>query len=195
MFRRTLLMLSLAMAAGGMIAVLVRGMARDVLIIPLLRLLWDIVQLIEGLPQVLVWGVVTMAALVLMLRSLGSPPTLRLTRRTRDLNPGRVAVWARLAIFARRERYSRWRMAQRVALLAQELIAQREGVDLRRARQLIEAGAGLAPEVHQYLVAGLGAYRPPDRLLARLRRRTSPDPLAIDPLVVTAALEQIGGQG
>lgn len=195
MFRRSFLILSLAMAAAGMIAVLVRGMARDVLIIPLLRLLWDIVQLIEGLPQVLVWGVVTMAALVMMLRSLGSPPTLRLPSRTREVSPGRVAAWARLAIFARRERYSRWRMAQRVALLAQELVAQREGVDLRRARQLIEGGAGLAPEVHAYLVAGLGAYRPPDRLLARLRRRTPPDPLALDPLAVAAALEQIGGQG
>lgn len=177
----------------GMAAALLRGVAREALVIPLLSLLWGLVDLFESLPQVLVWIILIVAVIVIALRSVADPPTLRWRMKTEETLGGRVAAWVRVVRLARHDGYSRWRLAQRLALLATEIIAHREGVDLRQARQLIESGSIVSPEVRAYLLAGMRAYRPDGRgVLAMFQRANPSDPLALDPTIAVAAIEQIG---
>jgi hypothetical protein len=190
---RRLLLGALLVALIGVGAALLRGVAREALIIPLLSLLWGGIDLFESLPQFLVWAVLVVAALVIVLRSVADPPTLRWRRRAEETLGGRVAAWTRLVRLAKNDDYSRWRLAQRLALLASEIIADRESVDLRQARQMMETGTHVPPAVGSYLLAGMKAYRPDGRgLRTLLQRGTANDPLALDPAVVIAAIERIG---
>lgn len=188
---RRLLTIGLMLVALGIVIALVRGVAREALVVPLLAFIWQAAVLIEGLPQQIVWWGVILAMVVIIVRSLGEGAQFQLPERRAKVDGGRVSAWIRLVVYARHDDYSRWRMAQRLALLAQELIAQREGIDLRQARRVVEAGTGLPPEVGAYLRAGLLAHRPDTRLLGRLKRVVAHDPLTLDPAVVIAALEAL----
>jgi hypothetical protein len=190
---RRLLLGALLVALIGVGAALLRGVAREALIIPLLSLLWGGIDLFESLPQFLVWVILVVAAIVIVLRSVADPPTLRWRRRTEETLGGRVAAWTRLVRLAKNDDYSRWRLAQRLALLASEIIADRESVDLRQARLMMETGTHVPPTVCSYLLAGMKAYRPNGRgLRTLLQRGTTNDPLALDPAVAIAAIERIG---
>ncbi|MDZ4720276.1 MAG: hypothetical protein SH847_17620 [Roseiflexaceae bacterium] len=189
---RRLLLVALVIVMIGVAAALLRGVAREALIIPLLSLLWGMVDLFESLPQFLVWIILIVIVIVMVVRSVADPPTLRWRMRAEESLGGRVAAWTRVVSLAKRDGYSRWRLAQRLALLATELIADREGVDLRQARQIIESGANLPPEVCTYLRAGMKAYRPDGRgVLAILQRGNPNDPLALDPAIAVAAIKRI----
>lgn len=187
-----LLTIGLVLVTLGLVVALVRGVVREALVVPLLALLWQAGLLIESLPQQIVWWVVILAMIIIIARGLGEGAGFQLPERRTKPAGGRVAEWLRLVLYARKDDYSRWRLAQRMALLAQDLIARRDGIDLRQARRVLEAGTGLSPEVGAYLRAGLLAHRPETRLLARLRRVGAHDPLGLDPAVVIAALETLG---
>jgi hypothetical protein len=189
---KRLLMIALLVATLGLATALLRGMARDVLVVPILQLLWGLVDLFERLPQSLVWWVLIFILLVLAVNGLVSRPNFQLPTYNDPERGSRLASWTRLALLARRDSYSRWRMAQRLALLASEVVAQRQGVDLRQARQILLGSRELPAEVRAYLQAGMGAHRPGGRVAELLNYTNPRDPLAIDPAQVIAAIEQIG---
>jgi hypothetical protein len=188
---RRLLIITIALLALAVAIALARGVIREVIVMPLLAIIWGIVQLIESLPQLLLWWFVIALVIVLAVRSFGVRAGLRVPTRPAEATGGRVASWMRVIAFARQDGYSRWRMAQRFALLAQELIAYREGLDMRQARRRLEAGAGLPPAVAAYLRAGLIPHRPPTNLVARFRAIGKDDPLTLDPQIVATALQHL----
>jgi GNAT superfamily N-acetyltransferase len=188
---RRLLIITMVLLVLVLAIALTRGVIREAIVMPLLGLVWGIVQLIESLPQALLWWFVIAFVVVLAVRSIGGSTGLRMPTRPAEAIGGRVASWMRVIAFARRDGYSRWRMAQRFALLAQELIAYRDGIDMRQARRRLESGAGLPPAVAAYLRAGLIPHRPPTNLIARFRAIGNADPLTLDPQIVATALQQL----
>jgi hypothetical protein len=187
--RRWFLPVALIIAAVGLIVALIRGVARDILVIPLLNLFWQIGQAIEALPQAIVWALIVLIGVVLGLRSMVDPP--RFERKARGEGENRVAFWARLLGLAARDDYSRWRMAQRLALLATEAIALRQGCDLRQARRIVESGADFSPTVRAYLRAGLGPQPQVRGVLDLLKPKRSNDPLALPPAEAISAIEAL----
>ncbi len=197
-FRRRLLIIAIMLVVFGLLAALVRGMARDVLVIPLLYTLWSIQDILSSLPQSLLWGLAIFAALVVAIRSVADVPVLNMTgRRLRD-RYGRVESWMRLIGQSRREEYPRWRFAQRIAHLANELVIERERLDVRDARRAVENGiGGMPPEVRAFMRGGLTSFRPRQRGFARLRPASGADPLQLDPVKAVEYLEHYvqGGYG
>ncbi|GAB4168192.1 MAG: hypothetical protein Fur005_29510 [Roseiflexaceae bacterium] len=189
--RRWFLPVALIIAAVGLIVALIRGVARDILVIPLLNLFWQIGQAIESLPQAIVWALIVLIGVVLGLRSMVDPPRFERMARGEAERGNRVAFWARLLSLAARDDYSRWRMAQRLALLATEAIALRQGCDLRQARRIVESGADFPPTVRAYLRAGLGPQPQVRGVFDLLKPKRSNDPLALPPAEVIAAIETL----
>jgi hypothetical protein len=103
----------------------------------------------------------------------------------------RVACGAGLLARPARDDYSRWRMAQRLALLATEAIALRQGCDLRQARRIVESGADFSPTVRAYLRAGLGPQPQVRGVLDLLKPKRSNDPLALPPAEAISAIEAL----
>jgi hypothetical protein len=189
---RRFLTIALILTGVGLAVSLIRGVARDTVVVPLLSLIWGVVLLIESLPQPLVWFTLVFLGVILAFRSMADSPKLLRGRRFELFHGGRVAEWARLASHSRRDPYSRWRMAQRLALLAAELLAHRHGGDIRVGRRLVEAGEGLSPEVRDYLWAGLGPQRSYQRGLRGLfQRARRGDPLELDPQRAAEEIEKI----
>lgn len=189
-FRRRLLIIAIILVMVGLLAALMRGMARDILVIPLLYTLWSIQDLLGSLPQSLLWGVAIFAAVVVAIRSIADVPVLNMTgRRLRD-RYGRVESWMRLIGQARHEEYARWRFAQRIAHLANELVIERERLDVRDARRAVENGiGGMLPEVRAFMRGGLTSFRARQGGFAGLRRVPGADPLQLDPSKAVEFLE------
>jgi hypothetical protein len=189
--RRRLLMLATVIVLFGLILALVRGLAREILVEPLLYALWSLQSLLVSLPEALLWGLVVFAAFVIGLRSLADTPTFQFTGRRYRERYGRVEGWVRLLGQARREDYARWRLAQRIAHLASELVVERERIDPRQARHALEhTTADLPSDVRAFFHSGLTSFRPRERGLGSLLRASSADPLKLDPARAVEFLER-----
>ncbi|MFO7170241.1 MAG: hypothetical protein DIU80_019625 [Chloroflexota bacterium] len=187
--RNRLLLIGLGLLLAVLIAAAVRGAVREVVVVPLLLLFWDARLLLESLPQALPWTLLLGLTVVLAFSSLSGFTVPRPPHRTQPESSGRAAEWARLLQLTARDEYSRWRLAQRLALLAQELIAAREGVTPQQARRRLEdPSLDIPPAVRAYLQAGLAAYQPRPGSQGRIVRGGQLD---IDPAVVVGWLEEL----
>ncbi|HWQ12370.1 MAG TPA: hypothetical protein VNL77_06195 [Roseiflexaceae bacterium] len=154
-------MIGLGLLLAVLIAAAVRGAVRDAVVAPLLLLLWGASLLLGSLPQALLWGLLVLLAAVLAVRSLSGLRVPALRRRTVPGPAGRTAAWLRLVQLTGRDEYARWRLAQRLAQLAVELLAEREGLPPQQARRRLEdPSLDAPPAVRAYLRAGLVAYQP-----------------------------------
>lgn len=189
---RRLLPAALLMAAIGLIMALVTGQARDTLIMPIVSAIWALGALIESLPQLAVWWVLVTLCVIMVLRSVSDTPVLRLRERLAVQRGGRVEDWSRAVRLAGHDEYARWRLSQRLGLLATELIAERHRIDLRQARRILEQHPELPADVRRYFQAGFAAQRMAPRRLGLPARKLSPnDPLNLDPARVLDAIEQL----
>jgi hypothetical protein len=185
--RNRLLTLGLGLLLAGLIAAAARGAVREVIVVPLLLLVWDARQLLESLPQALPWTLLVGFAVVLAFTSLSgiSLPTAR--RPAQPQHNGRASAWVRLLRLTARDEYSRWRLAQRLAQTAVELLAAREGLTAQQARgRLADESLDIPAPVRSYLRAGLAAYQPKPGTQGRIVRG---GPLDIDPAAVVVWLE------
>src|SRR3954471_1932729 len=112
----------LALLLIGLVAMVISGTFGEVVVVPLLFLWWAMQVLYQSIPQALLWGAFVLIAVLLVAKNFPSssaplPPT---TPQSAAI--GRVADWSRWLHDSRRNEHSRWRLAQRLALLASETL-------------------------------------------------------------------------
>jgi hypothetical protein len=191
-----LALLALSLLLLGLLLLIISGAVREVVVIPLLYLLWLMRVLVEMLPQVVLWvGFLAILALVAW-KSLAVPPAAPLLRQSAPTVRTPVAAWARMFQSAANERYARWQLAQRLGKLGLELLASRD----QPARQgvwqyLHDEALDMPPEVRAYLLEGTQMYHPLATFWQRwwpwgIRPRPQTDPLDLDLEVVVQWLEQ-----
>ena len=183
--KRRVLVIGIILSLAGWIGLAARGAIEDAIVEPLLLGVWVSWQILDSLPQAIIWAGLLVLLGALTLRAALGPAGLMLQRPASVPREGRIDPWRRLFLFARRDRYSRWRVAQRMAGLVMEQIALREQVGVAAARGRIEAGAlALSDETLLFLRAGLVAHR------LEIQRGAA-DPLGVDPAHVVAEVERL----
>lgn len=189
MWRQRLIVILALAATVEIVALGIRGLLEDVLITPLLYVVWGAIRVFESIPQGTIWIAFVLAACVVALVSIWGGRQGEVRRDTGAALHGRVYEWLRLVALAQRHEYSRWRMAQRLMLLLAETIAARERIELRVARQRIASGAIDAPQhIAAFLRAGADSYHPRRRTLLQ---RDDPSPLDVDLEQVIVAVERL----
>ncbi|GAB4425409.1 MAG: hypothetical protein Kow0031_04940 [Anaerolineae bacterium] len=175
-------------------APLCRPLAREVVLIPLLYLLWLLKFLFDAVPQTVLWP----AFVLLLFLILAAGLTGGYRQRPRAAAPPgrppqRVAEWAQLIEQAGRDDYFKWRLGQQLQKLALRLLAHNRQQSVAEARQALRHKSGdLPPEVLAYFRASLQplGYLPTARRW-QLRRQAGSSPLDVEPARLVAALEQL----
>src|SRR5215207_7651304 len=109
----------------------------------------------------LVWGLFVVIAVLLVAKSFpaGSPPLP--PTAPQSVAHGRVAEWSRWLHNSRRDDHSRWRLAQKLSLLAIETLAFREQCSPQEiSRRLRDGSLDIPPQVRAYLHIGSAPFTP-----------------------------------
>lgn len=185
---------ALILLAALLFAPLCRTFVREVIVIPLLYLLWLGRFLLQFVPQASLWPVFVLLLFLIVAAAFVSRSRYRRPpRRPAPAEPGRVGSWAYYLAQARQESYYQWRLGQQMQKLALEAIAQHKGQSLKETRQqLRNRQLNLPPELQAYFEASLRplGYLPAFRRLAFWRHR-SPSPLELEPERVLIYLENL----
>ena len=193
---KSLALVGLALLLVGLLALLLSGVVREVVVIPLLYLLWLMRVLIDSLPQAILWAGFLALAVLVAWKSMPGPPAAQPLPEAAPASRTAVATWASLFERAANDASTRWLLAQRLGQLAVELLASQDERAAQGAWQYLrDESSDILPEVRAYLQAGTQSYRsaPP-----RWRRwwpwdaRLEPwgDPLDLDPEEVVHYLEE-----
>lgn len=160
--RRVLAILLLVLVALALMS-LVRGLASQVLVAPLLYLLWLLHVLLDGIPQLFFWFLAVFLFIRIVYPSLFTGrPTLYPPEVVEGSPPeGRAAVWQRRLQLARAGHYSKWGMARNMALLAIDIFAYQDRITLGEVRARWQHGDyQLPPEAAAYLQLGMAGQPP-----------------------------------
>ena len=175
--RKRLLLIGLLLFLAVPLALVLRSFARDVIVIPILYILWLGDLLFQHIPQTLVWALLLVTILVISARSLVKSPRSRgEVREVERDRPGQVSTWARWIHMMARRGFYKWFLAQHLARLYLATLAYHERLSREQIRQHLEAGnLGMPPEIQAYLQAGLSPLPPmPVGFFSRLMRRVRP---------------------
>jgi hypothetical protein len=160
-----------------------------VIVAPVLRAAWFVTVVVTSLPQFMFWGVFIVAALVIAAKSVGREKTFRpRSERAPASQRGPVAVWFSLLERAKTQEFSRWRLAQAIRKLTQEVRFPNESVN---QHQTEENGSGwtLPPDIEAYFSAPMPSYQRLPRFWGRLRVKGTTTALDLDPEEVIEYLE------
>lgn len=181
-----LALVGFALLLVGLLALIVTGAVREVIVIPLLALLWLLGLLLDSIPQVVFWfGFLAIAALAAW-RSLATPGVELAAPRVAPIVPAPVASWAGMFERAAGDRYARWLLAQRLGQFALELLASQEQDETRGVwHYLHDESRDIPPAVRAFLLAGARMYRPLPTVWQRwwpwgARAEMRADPLDLD---------------
>jgi hypothetical protein len=210
--RDRLLLLGLVLIVAIPLALVLSGFARQVIVVPLLYVVWVGRLLVQSIPQFFLWAGFLLIVLILAARSLRAQrSTTKRRRRAREGlegttgYSGQVAVWARrVHLAAGGSYYYRWYLAQQLGKLAQDVLAYRRRLAPTQTRPFVTfspegsgRGSDIPPEVRAYLEASWRATLPRparlpfiSRLLHHLRLRPEISPLDLDPEQVVQFLER-----
>ncbi len=188
--------LGLALLLTILLALIISGTIGEALVVPLLFLWWAMQVLYESIPQALLWGAFVLLAVLLVAKSFPRSSASLLPARSQAIATGRVAEWSRWLRDSGRDDHSRWRLAQRLAQVAADLLAFREQSTPQEISRRLEQGTlDVPPQLRAYLRAGGMPYWPKPRPRFRFFERAAQDtaqadPLAIDPQLVIDYLEE-----
>jgi hypothetical protein len=183
----------------GLLALVLTGAMQELVVIPLLYLLWLMRVLFESIPQVVLWiGFLAIVAIVAW-RSLAMPRPMPVVRQPAPSSRAPVAGWAAIFERATHDDYARQMLAQRLGQLAFELQANGERPRSESIWQrLHDESLDFPPDVRAYFQAGVRMYQPLPAFWRRWWSRISgqvprADPLDLDPERVVRFLEdQVG---
>ena len=195
--RRRLLLVGLVLLLAIPLTLALRNFARDVIVVPVLYILWFGHLIVQSIPQAILWVLLLVIALFISARSLikSQSPTGE-AREVQADRPGQVTAWARQIHRMTRGSYYEWSLAQHLGRLSLAVLAYRERLSREQIRQHLQAGKlDMSPEVQAYLQAGLSPFlSKPISLLSRLVRRLRPSvhtsPLDVDLEKVVRFLEK-----
>jgi hypothetical protein len=202
-----LLLAGLVLLLAIPITFVMRDVAREMIVVPLLYFLWLGRLLWQSLPQALLWILFLVLGLYVAAKSLsverdrtrrGGP--VRGSAKDEVGYPGPVAVWARRVELARHREYYRWYLAQQLGRLAQEVLAYRARLALDQVEPpqvLREDRLDIPPKIRAYFEVGQRLTPPRyvrfprlSRLISRLRSPAEDSPLSLDPERVIRFLER-----
>jgi hypothetical protein len=153
---------------------LLRGVARSLIVIPVMYALWVADLVLTILPQPLFWILFLFLVLRIAFRSLMvSKLSKRQSSRSVIRYPGRVEFWARRIRLIEQGSYSKWGFARHLGNLTLDTLAYTERLEPEQIRERLQNDElELDPEIQAYLRAGLTA-RPPEAFgfLSGFRRR------------------------
>jgi|HigsolmetaAR201D_1030396.scaffolds.fasta_scaffold04560_8 hypothetical protein len=182
----------------ALLALLLRGVVREMIVIPMLQLFWMVRVLIESIPQAALWAGLLILLLILAWTSLVKPtPPPRLMRQTqKGSSRTPVASWAALFERAAIDEYGRHTLAQRLVQLTSDVLSSEEqGPEMTLWERLRDPTLDIPPDVRAYLNAGIRPARTAPTFWQQVRafiKRTPPEPsdLDLDPELTLRYLEQ-----
>ncbi len=191
---RRYLPLAVVLLIAALLVLVLDNFLQEMIIQPLLYVLWFAGLVLSSLHQSVFWGVLLFVALVLILRSLGGGERMpSAVPERRYPSQGQVRRWMALLERAETQRFARWNLAQSLRKLAQETLSPDER--LRQERRRVPYEHKLTPDIANYFNAKLP---PAQSLSLRQRLQIKPSqpshPLDLDPEVVVAFLERESGR-
>ena len=192
--KKQLLWFGLILLLAALLAPFFTDFVREVVVIPLLYLLWIVRFLFVSFPQANLW--------ILFLGLIGLILLLSLVerRRSRALSlpppsppPGRVEGWEALLHRAQQDEYFKWRLAQQLQRLTLMTLAHQRGQSFGQTRLDLRHGR---LEMPPHLLAYFQASLLPLGYLPRQRQgffsaKPPPTPLDLDPQTVVQFLETL----
>jgi hypothetical protein len=143
-------------------------LVRNVLAVPITQLFYFLGLLLKSTPQVIFWGMLLLFLLIVAGKSVeqvGKTAPAQFDAPLRSPRRERIAVWANHIHQALRgDQYARSRLAEFLAGLVVELLAQDERVSITEIRKRLELGElDLPPEIVNYLKArfAIGTFSQP----------------------------------
>jgi hypothetical protein len=193
---RRLALVALFSVLVGLLALLLSGLVRELIVIPLLHLLWLIRVLFESIPQVVIWVGVLALLSIMAWNSLSKSRPRPLARPSVAARRAPVAAWAANFERATRDDYARQLLAQRLGQLAFDLLASQDRQsDQTFWERLRDPALDIPPDVRAYFQAGIRMQRSLPTLWERwrawlTRAESEADALDLDPEQVIRFLEQ-----
>jgi hypothetical protein len=135
-----------------------REAVHHIVVVPLAYVFWFLGLYYQSVPELLIWiGFLVLIVIIILANLIGET---RRPTRIPDAKKEFEGPVERLSISfrkARRGRYYRWRMAHRLAKVARELLAQREGLEVKQVHANHLTGVDWSPprELDEYFQAGL----------------------------------------
>jgi len=161
-----LALLAIVLTTALMLALI--DLVRNVLAVPITQLFYFLGLLLKSTPQVIFWGMLLLFLLIIAGKSVEQGRKAepeQFEAPLRSPRHERIAVWANHIHQALRgDHYARSRLAEFLASLVVELLAQDERVSISEIRKRLELGElDLPPEIVNYLKArfAIGAISQP----------------------------------
>jgi len=169
-----------------------RGLMRENIVGPLVYLAWIGQLIFLSIPQVGIWSVFILIAVIIALRSLGkkqAPPSKILVPEAGRMK--RIENWAKSIRQADEDFYYQWQLAQELQKLTVQILANDERAERSEIRQRLEQGTidDMPPEILAYLQAGMASFTYLADNKPRLGWGKPTSPLDIDPAQVIQYLE------
>ncbi len=189
--RNRLLPLGLILLLAGLLTPVLQNFIGETIVGPLLYLLWVGRLIFASIPQVVIWGLFFIIALLIAGRSLyQKQPPLRRIRRPPPPDQGRIERWAKLIHQADQENYYRWQLAQHLRKLTLEAVAHEERLTAKQVQQhLADNKLNLPPDIQAYFQASTISFTHFSEPTRRPWSRTTTSPLDLDPERVVRFLE------
>jgi hypothetical protein len=171
-----LIVLGVVLLVAVPLVLLVRDVVRNMVVIPLLYILWVGRLLLQSVPQAFFWFVFLTAALVLAVgslvrqeRSRGEQPRVPVS------SSGQVRAWVRRIRLMARGGFTGWYFGQHMERLIVDVLAHRERLTPKQIRHRVRSGdLEVPPEIRPYF--RIARVRSRRRwiagLVSRLRRRS-----------------------
>jgi hypothetical protein len=177
---------------ASLLTLLVRGAMRENIVAPMLYLVWIGQLIFESIPQMAIWVVFLIVALVMAIRSLfvKKPSASEVDYAPKD-RATRIGDWANLLQRTSKDVYYRWQLAHSLQRLTLETLAHNERTTIKEMRQRVTDGEmDIPPEIQAYLQAGMVSIGHFSEPKSRFRlRKQQPTPLDLNPELVIQFLE------
>ena len=152
--RKRLLLIGLLLLPVVLMAIVIQGFVRDVIVVPLFYVFWLLRLLFESISQVLLWGLFIIFVVIVAGRSLVKRVPRLQVRPAEERQRGRVEEWLRLIQQTNQGAFGKWRLANALEQLAVDVLASQERLEPREIRRRLENGTlEVSPEVLAYLRA------------------------------------------
>ena len=185
--------LVLVLLLAALLTPFLKDFIRDVLLLPLLYAAWLARIVFDSIPQIAIWIVFLVVALLIALRSLSGGRAARFASRELQVTVvGRLKSWASLVERAGQEHYARWRLARELRRLTLAILANEKHLSPEQIRQDLAAGRlDLPPEIRDSLLASMTSfnYFSPTRFWF-WKKPAGPSALDLDPEQVLQYLEE-----
>jgi hypothetical protein len=143
--------LVVSLLLGLVLFYLVDDFVVNIIILPLMKVVWFLSLIVQSLPQAVIWIVSVLVLLIITIASLTKgEKTAKTFYRMSRANTGSVELWARLIENAQRSVYSKWRLAQKLKRLTWKLLSP---IDNQQTINYDLSGVELPEEIRVYYEA------------------------------------------